>query len=199
MPARVLATAMVLQAFEGLSDREACDRMEVDLRWQPAAGLHTGAESFHPTVLPGQRNRLRSSERPRRLFEDTKVAARAAGAIANRVRVLGSTPLYDAVATQDTVTQLRAAIRKLVVVLDNLHPTLGGAVRGALRRDDDYRSPGKPPCDWDDRAARESLVDELVHDALLALAALDGGELFAPGARRRRAVGPGGGPGHRPG
>jgi len=59
VPARVLATAMVLQAFEGLSDREGCDRLEVDLRWQAAAGLHTGATAFHPTVLPGQRNRLR--------------------------------------------------------------------------------------------------------------------------------------------
>ena len=86
VPARVLATAMVLQAFEGLSDREACDRLEVDLRWQAAAGLHTGAEAFHPTVLPGQRNRLRASARPRRLFEDTRAVARQAGAMGNRVR-----------------------------------------------------------------------------------------------------------------
>jgi IS5 family transposase len=180
VPARVLATAMVLQAFEGLSDREACDRLEVDLRWQAAAGLGTGAEAFHPTVLPGQRNRLRASGRPRRLFEDTRAAGRQAGAMGNRARVLDSTPLYDAVATQDTVTQLRAAIRKLLVVLDNLQPQLASTVRGALSRDDDYQRPGKPPCDWDDRAAREVLVDELVHDALSALAALDGAELSAP-------------------
>jgi DDE family transposase/transposase-like protein DUF772 len=180
VPARVLATAMVLQAFEGLSDREACDRLEVDLRWQAAAGVHSGAVAFHPTVLPGQRNRLRASGRPRRLFEDTKLAAKQAGAMGNRVRVLDSTALYDAVATQDTVTQLRAAIRKLLVVLDNLAPHLALAVRGALDRDDDYASAGKPPCDWDDRSAREALVDELVHDALAALAALDGAELATP-------------------
>jgi IS5 family transposase len=182
VPARVLATAMVLQAFEGLSDREACDRLEVDLRWQAAAGLHTGAEAFHPTVLVGQRNRLRASGRPRRIFEDTKVVAVAAGVLANRARVLDSTPLYDAVATQDTVTQLRAAVRKLLMVLDNLQPELAGLVRRQLGRDDDYHSPGKPPCDWDDREAREVLVDELVHDALSALAALDGQELAAPAA-----------------
>jgi IS5 family transposase len=180
VPARVLATAMVLQAFEGLSDREACDRLEVDLRWQAAAGLGTGATAFHPTVLPGQRNRLRASGRPRRLFEDTRVAARQAGAMGNRARVVDSTALYDAVATQDTVTQLRAAIRKLLVVLDNSRPELAGAVRGALSRHDDYHSPGKPPCDWDDRSAREALVDELVHDALAALGALDGAELPPP-------------------
>ena len=36
VPARVMATVTVLQAFEGLSDRQACDRLEVDLRWQAA-------------------------------------------------------------------------------------------------------------------------------------------------------------------
>ncbi|MFN2504500.1 MAG: transposase, partial [Acidimicrobiales bacterium] len=79
VPARVLATVTLLQSFEGLSDREACDRLEVDLRWQAAAGVSTGAEAFHPTVLVGLRNRLRASDRPRRLFEDTKVVARQAG------------------------------------------------------------------------------------------------------------------------
>ena len=112
VPARVVATVMLLQSFEGLSDREACDRLEVDLRWQAAAGVDAGYWSFHPTVLVGMRNRLRGSARPRRLFEDTKVVARATGAMRNRARVLDSTPVFDAVATQDTVTQLRAAIRK---------------------------------------------------------------------------------------
>jgi IS5 family transposase len=46
-----------------------------------------------------------------------------------------------------------------------------------LARDDDYASPGKPPCDWDDPAAREAMVDELVRDALAALSAIDGQEL----------------------
>jgi hypothetical protein len=174
VPARVLATVMVLQAFEGLSDREAADRLEVDLRWQAAAGVDTGCEGFHSTVLVGQRNRLRASARPRRMFEDTKVVARQAGVLRSRARVLDSTPVYDAVATQDTVTQLRAAIRKLLMVLDQTAPRLAARVRDALMREDDYATLGKPPCDWDDPAAREALVDALVHDALVALAVLDG-------------------------
>jgi hypothetical protein len=172
--ARLLATVMVLQAFEGLSDREACDRLEVDLRWQAAAGVDTGAEAFHPTVLVGQRNRLRASGRPRRLFDDTKVVAKEAGVLKGRARVLDSTPVYDAVATQDTVTQLRAAIRKLLVVLDNKVPPLASRVRAMLARDDDYATAGKPPCDWDDASAREALVDALVGDALAALSVIDG-------------------------
>lgn len=182
VPARVLATVMILQAHEGLSDAEACDRLERDLAWQAAAGVHTGYEAFHPTVLVGMRNRLRASDRPRRLFEDTRAAATEAGWMGRRVRVMDSTALYDAVATQDTVTQLRSAIRKLLRALDRDHPKLATRVRGALVRDDDYAGPGKPPCDWDDAEAKEALVDALVRDALEALEALEGETLSRPAA-----------------
>jgi IS5 family transposase len=174
VPARVVATVMVLQAFEGLSDREACDRLEADLRWQAAAGVDAGYRAFHPTVLVGMRSKLRASARPRRLFEDTKVAARQSGAMKGRARVLDSTAVYDAVATQDTVTQLRSAIRKVLAALDKAGGPLAAGIRQVLRRDDDYAGPGKPPCHWDDPAAREALVDELVKDALAALSVLDG-------------------------
>src|SRR5665213_4259536 len=177
VPARILATVMILQAFEGLSDREATDRLGFDLRWQAAAGVPIGTEPFHPTVLVGARNRLRASVRPRRLFEDTKVVAKATGALGQRARVLDSTPIYDAVATEDTVTQLRAVIRKLLVVLDQTADPLAVEVRAALLRDDEYATPGKPPCDWDDRAAREALVDALVKDANAVLFVLSGREL----------------------
>jgi hypothetical protein len=46
------------------------------------------------------RNRLRASARPGRLFEDTRKVARESGAMKDRARVLDSTGLYDAVATQ---------------------------------------------------------------------------------------------------
>jgi hypothetical protein len=79
-----MATVMLLQALEGLSDAEATDRLEFDLRWRAVAGVDTGYVSFHPTSLVGQRNRLRSSARPRRLFEDAKVVAKETGARSSR-------------------------------------------------------------------------------------------------------------------
>ena len=170
VPARVVATVMLLQSHEGLSDREATDRLERDLAWQAAAGVHTGYEAFPPTLLVGMRNRLRASARPKRLFEDTKKAAKEAGVMSDKARVLDSTPVYDAVATQDTVTQLRSAIRKVLRLTEGTQ--LEQKVRAALERDDDYASPGKPPCDWDDPAAKEELVDALVKDAKAALTAL---------------------------
>jgi hypothetical protein len=181
VPARVVATVMLLQAFDGLSDQEACDRLAFDLRWKAAAGLSVGSGSFHPTVLVGMRNRLRAGDRPRRLFEDVNTVARAAGLLRGRRRVLDSTPLLDAVATQDTVTQLRAAIRKLLAAAEAAgEPDLLTELRGVLTRDDDYATVGKPPCDWDDRDAREALVDALVRDANAVLAVCDGRELSGP-------------------
>jgi hypothetical protein len=89
-------------------------------------------------------------------------------------RVLDSTPLYDAVATQDTVTLIRGAIRALLRVCDD---ALEAAIRRFLRRDDDYARAGKPACDWDDAAAREAMIDDLVRDGLEALKELEGKKL----------------------
>ena len=175
VPARMVATTMLLQAHEGLSDREAVEHLAFDLRWKAAAGLAVNAGAFHATVLVGVRNRLRKSDRPRRLFDDVKAVAKAAGLLRGRNRVLDSTPVYDAVSTQDTVTQLRAVIRKLLMVADREGETgLAAAVRAVLARDDDYATAGKPPCDWDDKTAREELVDALVRDCLAVLGVLDG-------------------------
>ena len=174
VPARVVATVMVLQAFEGLSDREATDRLSRDLAWQAAAGVDIGCEAFHSTVLVGVRNRLRVSDRPKRFLDDTRVMARESGVMRDRVRVLDSTPIYDAVTTEDTITQLRAAIRKTLAALRLDYLVLAVAARVACRRDDDYLSPGRPPCDWDDREAKELLVDALVRDALAVLDVVDG-------------------------
>ena len=92
VPARVVATVMVLQAFEGLSDREAVDRLGRDLAWQAAAGVDVGYEAFHATVLVGIRNRLRVSDRPKRFLDDTRAMARESGVMRDRIRVLDSTP-----------------------------------------------------------------------------------------------------------
>lgn len=171
VPPRIVAVVMVLQRLEGLSDREAVDRFTFDLRWKYAAG---GLEYDHPgfvhTVLVDMRARLRRSERPNRIFETALEVAREAGFV-GRTRVLDSTPLYDAVATQDTVTLIRSAIRGLLKVCDD---GLASELRKCLRRDDDYGTPGKPPCDWDDAPAREALLDALARDAYAILAQLDG-------------------------
>jgi hypothetical protein len=174
VPPRITAVVMVLQRLEGLSDREAVDRFSFDLRWKYAAG---GLDFDHPgfvhTVLVDMRARLRRSKRPNRIFETTLEVARDAGMIGHK-RVLDSTPLYDAVATQDTVTLIRSAIRGLLRVADD---GLQSELRGVCKRDDEYITPGKPVCDWDDAPAREALIDALARDAYAILGVLDGRKL----------------------
>jgi hypothetical protein len=174
VPPRIVSVVMVLQRLEGLSDREAVDRFAFDVRWKYAAGgLDLEYPSFVHTVLVDMRARLRESKEPDRIFRIVLDVAKSAGMVGRR-RVLDSTPLYDAVATQDTVTMIRSAIRGLLRVAD---AELVAELRLVLRREDDYLAPGKPSCDWDDKPAREALVDALARDAHEAVAKLHGRKL----------------------
>jgi len=174
VPPMIVAVVMVLQRVEGCSDREAVDRFAFDARWKYAAGgLDFDYPGFVHTVLVDMRARLARSARPDRIFEVTLEVARAAGLVGRR-RVLDSTPLYDAVATMDTVTLVCSAIRGLLKAASG---GLADELRKVLRRDGDYAAAGKPACDYDDPAAREDLVDALARDAYALLAALEGKEL----------------------
>ena len=171
VPPMIVAVVMVLQRLEGCSDREAVERFCFDARWKYAAGgLRFDYPAFVHTVLVDMRARLARSEDPERIFNVVLDVGKRAGLIGRR-RVLDSTPIYDAVATMDTVTLVRSAIRGLLAVCE---VELETCLREVLTRDDDYRSAGKPACDYDDPQAREELVDALAKDALALLMALEG-------------------------
>jgi len=166
VPAEVIATVMVLQVLEGLSDREAISALRRDIAWKVACGLRLDDEGFHPTVLVYWRARLRASERPRRILEAVRQVVEQTGVLKGRGRrVLDSTVLDDAVATQDTVTQLVAAIRRVRRLLPQARQVELSA--------HDYDRPGKPVCAWDDPQATQALVSGLVNDALALLAVAD--------------------------
>jgi hypothetical protein len=163
---------MVLQALEGLSDREAASALRRDIAWKVACGLRLDDEGFHPTVLVYWRNRIRASSRPRRIFEAVRQVVEQTGVLGGRGRrVLDSTILEDAVATQDTVTQLAAAIRRV-------RRLIPAAREVELSAHDDDR-PGKPQCAWDDPEAKQALVSGLVNDALAVLAVVNDVEVDA--------------------
>lgn len=170
VPADVIATVLVLQSLEGLSDRDALQALRTDIRWKVAAGLALDDEGFHPTVLTLWRNKLRGSDRPERIFDAVREVITETGALKGRVRrALDSTVLDDAVATQDTVTQLIAAIRRV----RRLVPA--AAALGLSGHD--YSEAGKPRIAWDDDDARQQLVTGLVTDARRVLEALEGEQL----------------------
>jgi hypothetical protein len=175
IPAEVVASVIVLQTLHGLSDSEAVEAVTFDLRWKAACGLAVTAPGFHPTVLTYWRRRLAASARPRRIFEVVGQVVDQTGVLAGKTRrALGSTVLDDAVATQDTVTQLIAAIRRVARDVPGAAAVIAEHCSGH-----DYRDPGKPAIAWDDPDARARLVDALVGDAHRLLGHLPDAELDA--------------------
>jgi hypothetical protein len=180
VPPSVVAVVMVLQRLEGLSDREAVERYSFDARWRYAAGVGSydcgGWASFAHTVLVDFRARLDRSGDKRRIFNRSVAVAGKAGLVGAK-RVLDSTPLYDAVATMDTITLIRSAIRAVLKLAD---PVLEARLRGLLGSGDDYASSAKPQIDWDDQTAREELVHSRAADGYAILAHLDSRNLEGP-------------------
>jgi hypothetical protein len=178
VPADVAASVLVLQALHGLSDREAMAAVRTDLRWKVACGLPIGHGGFDASTLTYWRRRLAASSAPNRIFDAVRSVVAETGVLTGRNRrALDSTILDDAVATQDTVTQLVAVIRKVRREVPG-----AAAVVAEVCSAHDYDDPGKPRIAWDDQEARAVLVDALVKDALAVLAVVGGWDLDGPAA-----------------
>jgi IS5 family transposase len=190
IPGEVVASVIVLQALYGHSDREAVDALTFDLRWKAACGYAIDAKGFDSSALTYWRRRLAASDRPQRIFEVVREVITETGAVAGKQRrALDSTILDDAVARQDTVTQLIAQVRRVgrevpgARELIEVHCTRLAALTGQ-----GYSATGKPPIAWDDQDARDELVTALVNDALALLAALDVEAIEATGGKPAEAV-----------
>src|SRR3712207_353584 len=97
VPADVVASVLLMQQLEGLSDRQAVEALRSDIRWKAACGLALDDEGFHPTVLTYWRNRLSRSERPHRIDEAVKAVAEQTGVFSGRSRRgVGSTGFDEA-------------------------------------------------------------------------------------------------------
>ncbi len=178
VPADVMAAVITLQALHGFSDSETVDAVTFDLRWKAACGLAVTAGAFHTTTLTYWRRRLAASESPNRIFEAVKAVVASTGVLAGKTRrALDSTVLDDAVATQDTVTQLIGAIRRVRREVPGAAEVV--AVQCTAH---DYDDPGKPAIAWNDKAARDQLVDALVSDAHRLLGHLPDQQLGPRGA-----------------
>jgi hypothetical protein len=179
VPGAVIASVLVLQTLQDLSDSEAVQAVRCDLRWKVACGLPIDHAGFHPTTLTVWRQRLRASDRPDRIFEAVRQVITQAGVLKGKTRrALDSVVFDDAVATQDTVTQLIAAMRRV-------RREVPGAAEVITERchAHDWDDPGKPRIAWDDKTARDTLVSALVNDAIAVVAAFTGVKLDEPAAQ----------------
>jgi hypothetical protein len=161
IPGSVMASIMVLQTLHDLSDRETAEAARCDLRWKVATGMALDHNGFDPTTLVYWRKRLAKSGRPHRINEAAREVVQETGILrGRRKRAVDSTILADAVATQDTITQLIAAIRRVGRVVPG-----GAEAIVTVCTGHDYSKAGKPVIDWDEPGAKEALVSGLVNDA----------------------------------
>jgi hypothetical protein len=173
MPAPVAATILTLQTLLDLSDAEAAEAARCDLRWKVATGMALDDKGFHPSTLTYWRRRLAMSARPHRINEAVRRIVEETGILRGRHRrAVDSTIVADAVATQDTITQLVAAVRRVARQVPGAAEQIAAVCTGH-----DYSQPGKPSIDWDDPAAKDALVSALVNDANALVAALIDTEL----------------------
>ena len=161
LPATQMAAIMTLQTLCDFSDRETAEAVKFDVRWKVACGLAIDEEGFHPSSLVYWRKRLAKSARPHRVNGAVKKVVEQTGILkGRRCRAVDSTILADGVATQDTVTQLVAAVRRVAREVPGAAEQIAAVCTGH-----DYSTPGKPKIDWDDPAAKDALVSALVNDA----------------------------------
>ena len=168
LPGDLVGSVLVFKELHDLSDAQTAEALRFDIRWKVVCGRSLTQMSFDPSTLVYWR-RIARSKRPDRVFDAVAEVIAETGILrGRRKRCVDSTVFDDAVATQDTVTQLVAAIRKVARVVSGAAEVIDRVCTV------DYSQPGTPPIDWGDPVAKQNLVSDLVNDALAVLAQLCG-------------------------
>lgn len=168
IPPSLLCGVILLQFHDDVSDGEAVERTQYDLRWKVALGLPLDFPGFDPSSLVVFRKRLLEHGEERYAFERFLKVAREAGFLPDKLRqLMDSTSMKGAGATQDTYTLLRKGIRRLLKAMGFAVPGKRQGLQANLQGYVD--SDKKAEIDWSDPKARAKQLKALVQDAEAAL------------------------------
>ena len=194
VPPSLLATALLLQTYDKVSDAEAKARADFDIRWKVALGIEIEDRPFAKSTLQMFRAQLILHDKVREVFESSLRLARQSGYLKKRgMRVaLDTTYILGRGAVKDTYNLLADGIVKLLRVLAAMANIAVGEWAEGQRYDKYLGSSikGEAAIDWSDRKARRKLLGEIVADAdrLLALARQAWVELPEDSAQRQSIV-----------
>ena len=176
IPPSLLATALLLQTHDGVSDEEAKARADFDLRWKVALGIDLDARPFAKSTLQLFRAQLVAHEQAGAVFRRSLIFAREVGYLAGRqvTAALDTSYILGRGAVKDTYNLLADGIVQLLRTLaahDGAAPEDWAAAH-ALERYCGVSLKGAAGIDWDDPAARRAFLHAIVADAdrLLGLA-----------------------------
>ena len=186
VPPSLLATALVLQTYDGISDDEATQRAAYDLRWKVALGIEVEARPFAKSTLQEFRAQLIVHEDQRLLFQESLEVAKRRGKLARHRKLkvaLDTTPILGRGAVKDTYNLLADGIVQVLRVM----ATQAGIVRGrrggrggGVDRDGfvgwaaaagygryvgEVSLKGSAALDWSEAVARQQFLGEIVADA----------------------------------
>ena len=194
VPPSLLATALLLQSHDKVSDAEAKARADFDLRWKVALGIEAEDRPFAKSTLQVFRAQLILHDKVREVFESSLRQARKSGCLKGRgMRVaLDTTNILGRGAVKDTYNLLADGIVKLLRALAAVEqaPVREWAQAREYERYLGSSVKGEAAIDWADRQARTALLAKIVADAdqLLELSRQAQGELPEDGEERQRIV-----------
>ena len=194
VPPSLLATALLLQTYDKVSDAEAKARADFDIRWKVALGIEIEDRPFAKSTLQMFRAQLILHEKVREVFESSLRLARQSGYLKKRgMRVaLDTTYILGRGAVKDTYNLLADGIVKLLRALAAVANIAVGEWAEAQGYERYFGSSikGEATIDWSDRKARAALLAELVAEAdrLLELARQAWVELPEDSAQRQSIV-----------
>jgi hypothetical protein len=171
VPPSLLATALVLQVYDGVSDAEARDRATYDLRWKIALGIELETRPFAKSTLQEFRAQLIVHEAQAAIFQESLALAKRQGKFPRDRKItlaLDTTTILGRGAVKDTYNLLADGI---VQVLRVLAQQAGNTVAAVAAREglDRYVTAaslkGDAAIDWNDQAARQRFLGAIVADA----------------------------------
>ena len=194
VPPSLLATALLLQAHDKVSDAEAKARADFDIRWKVALGIEVEDRPFAKSTLQVFRAQLILHDRVRDVFESSLRLARESGYLKRRSMkvALDTTNILGRGAVRDTYNLLADGIVKLLRTLATVEKTTvkewakareyGRYLASSIK--------GGAAIDWSDKRARKALLAGIVRDAdrLLELSRQAQGELPEDGEERQQIV-----------
>ena len=193
VPPSLLATALLLQTHDKVSDAEAKARADFDIRWKVALGIEIEDRPFAKSTLQVFRAQLILHDRVRAVFESSLRLARESGYLKKRgMRVaLDTTNILGRGAVRDTCNLLADGIVKLLRALAAVERSnvKGWAEAQGYERYLGSSIKGESAIDWSDQGARAGLLAAIVADAdRLLEAARQAQEALAEGSPERQDI-----------
>ena len=169
VPPSLLATALLLQTHDKVSDAEAKARADFDIRWKVALGIEIEDRPFAKSTLQVFRAQLILHDKVRAVFESSLRLARESGYLKRRSMkvALDTTNILGRGAVKDTFNLLADGVVKLMRTLAAVEQTTikEWAQAWGYERYLASSIKGEAAIDWSDRKARTKLLGEIVADA----------------------------------